>query len=210
MKNYFFIILVIFLISCEKDDVEPEFGFLGNYLKNNPEISILKTSESDVVYARDAATYRGYVFRPLVDLKLNSFGGRIAEHGVYKFEIFKLDKWSVSPIDTLLMASIKISNINSFQYKNINKEILLLANERYLIRYFNVNHNSVYDAGLGIWQSDIMNEIRFPLIIDDIEIEIPYYTYHAKHNDKYWLFQEGTFNYGILRGLIDFKYELAK
>ena len=30
MKNYFFIILVIFLISCEKDDVEPEFGFLGN------------------------------------------------------------------------------------------------------------------------------------------------------------------------------------
>lgn len=146
----------------------------------------------------------------MVDIKINSFGGRIAEQGKYKFEIFKMDESWYPTTNNLLLDSINITNTSSFQYKITDKEILLLKNERYLIRYFNESHNSVYDAGLGWSQSDEINDIIFPLIIDDIEIEIPYYAYYSKYNGKYYLCQEGTFDFGILRGLVDFKYKLVK
>ena len=213
MKQNVFLLLIIVLISCDKDDVKPnikESGFLENYLTNNPRISVLKTTDSHVVYTGGVATHRGYVFKPLADLKVTSFGGRIAEPGVYNFELFKLNAWWVSVNDTLLLDSINITNTSSFQYKRIDKEILLLKNEKYLIRYFNETHNSVYDAGIGWSPTDTTNYIRFPLVVDDVEIEIPYYTYHTKFNGQYWQTQAGTFNYGILRGLIDFKYELVK
>jgi hypothetical protein len=213
MKNLLFLIPIIFLISCAKDDVNPSIkniGFLDDYLKKNPDITILKTTESNIVYTGGVATYRGYIFKPLEDLKLNAIGGRIAKQGIYKFEILKLDGGWYSTCDTLFMDSINITNISSFQYKNVDKDIILFGNERYIFRYFNENHNSVYDAGLGFSQSDTINYIKFPLAIEDVEIEIPYYTYQKLYDGEYRMYQGGTFNLGILRGLIDFKYEIAE
>ena len=213
MRRYLFLVPIIFLISCEKDSVEPNgknVGFVANYLKNNPGISIIKTTESNIVYVGGVSTYRGYIFTPSADLNIIAIGGRIAEPGTYKFEIYKMDDWWLSTMDTLLADNITITDVRSFQYKNTSGKIFLSKNQRYLVRYFNESHNSVYDAGTGWSSTDTKNYIPFPVKMDDIEIEVPYYTYHTKHNGGYWSYQSGTFNSGILRGLIDFRYELAK
>jgi len=83
-------------------------------LINKPEISILKTSESDVIYMGGVATYRGFIWA-FGRFKLNSFGGRITEYGIFKFEIYQLDELLSSPIDTLLFTLIQ----NSILKQNI-------------------------------------------------------------------------------------------
>jgi hypothetical protein len=51
-----------------------------------------------------------------------------------------------------------------------------------------------------------------PLKIDDIEIQRIYYSYELKITGGYLTMEEGFTNYlgGILRGLVDFKYELVQ
>ena len=174
MKKPFYFLLLISLLSCGKDDVipaSPKQGLLEEYFNDNPKIIIQKTTDSNVVYEGGVATYRGYVFSPIVDINLTAIGGRIAEKGTYKYEVFKLNEYWVSINDTLLMESINVQDINNFQYINLKKEIHLSPKERYLIRYFNENHNSVYDAGLGTSHSDAVNYIQFPLTLKEIEIE---------------------------------------
>lgn len=212
MKRFFYLMAIVLIASCKKDNLDSTSGsgFIEDFLNINPKIAVGKTSESNVIYQGGVATYRGYIFKPLHGMKISAIGGRIAEFGTFKIEIYHINNSYLWGKDTLMIDSVNINNINKFQYKNINHDLILIANERYLIRYFNKSHNSVYDAGLGYSQSNLLNIIRFPLKINDIEIEIPYYTYEISSNAEYFTITEETWNYGILRGLVDFKYELTK
>lgn len=211
MKRFFYFMAIVLIASCKKDDLDStsSYGSLEGFLNNNPKIILRKTSESNVPYKGGFATYRGYIFRPLYGMRISAIGGKIAELGTFKIEIYHINNNLWGRRDTLLIDSVNINNTNKFQFKNINHDLILLANEQYLIRYFNKNHNSVYDAGLGYSQPDPLNNIKFPLIINDLEIEIPYYTYETSYNGKYYTTTEGTWNEGIMRGLVDFKYELT-
>jgi hypothetical protein len=213
MKRFFYFLAIVLIASCKKDDLDSisSSGFLEGFFYNNPKIIVRKTIESNIAYQGGVATYRGYIFKPLYDMRISAIGGRIAELGTFKIEIYQLHNTGIwGSRDTLLIDSVNINNINKFQFKNINHDLILLANEQYLIRYFNKNHNSVYDAGLGYSQPDQLNNIKYPLEINDIEIETPYYTYETSYNGKYHTTTEGTWSDGILRGLVDFKYELTK
>ncbi len=96
------------------------------------------------------------------------------------------------------------TNTSVFQYIPVNQEVILLKGHNYLISYFNKSHNSVFDAGTG-YESGY---IQMPLTIQDIEIERVYYSYEQIIIGGYMLMEEGFTNgLGILRGLVDFKYE---
>jgi hypothetical protein len=208
-------LVMILLIGCAKDDAEPTSqsssspaptvpaavvpGVLEGYLNLNPRISVIKTVNSSFVYESGVTTWRGYIFtvKNNAGITLTAFGGRIAKPGVYRFMLRDLTSY-LSSLYPIFEDSIVISDVNKFTYKDI-PNVSLRANTEYLLDYFNNDHSSVYDAGLGINQPDTVNRIKFPLKIGDIQIELPYYTYDYM--------AAGTFNAGLLRGLVDFKYK---
>ncbi len=208
MKKLCILLLVIFIVSCNKNNTDPgqlNPGVLGGYLKDNPAITVQKTTESTISYRDGFATSRGYHFKPLKDLKITEIGGRIAEPGTFGIKINNIDNgWSKADgwIEVLI-DSIKITNTSVFQYIPVNQEVILLTGHNYLISYFNKSHNSVYDAGSG-YESGY---VQMPLTIQDIEIERVYYSYEQIIIGGYMLMEEGFTNgLGILRGLVDFKY----
>lgn len=208
--SYFFIVFVFFF-SCSKEKVAPanNDGLLGTYLSQNPKINIVKTTQSKVVYDPTAQTDRGYMFSPLKSLTMTAIGGRIALKGKFSFQLFHLqpdqnyvDISFVNGLGSLIFSdSVVIDDITKFVYKEINP-ITLQSGEKYLLRYFNKSHESVYDAGLGYGQTDASNIIKFPLIIDKVQVMATYYTYKGPYGET-----EGEFDLGILRGLVDFKYK---
>lgn len=205
------IFLAIVVISCTKknsDPVEQVPGIIESYLKDNPEIIVQKTTASVIPFRDGYATYRGYHFKPLKDIKITEVGGRIAEKGTYKIKISNIDTgWSKGNGWTdILTDSININNTGVFQFKKVSQDIILKADKNYVIYYFNLSHNSVYDAGLGYQPVSIV----LPLKIDEVEIERIYYSYEQKITGGYLTMEEGFTNSlgGILRGLVDFKYEV--
>lgn len=179
---------------------------IENYLNSNT-YTVQRTTESDISYDENYATHRGYIFKPLKDIAITAIGGMIAKSGNYKIEIFKFDDTSWDPMaisENLLVDTITIDNTESFLYKSLETNINLRANQRYLVRYFNNDHSSVYDIGLGNAADEY---ISFPLQTQDIEIEIPYYSYAYFIDNEVYLSSYGTFNQGIMRGLPDFKYK---
>src|SRR5450759_1033221 len=171
MKKILSLIVIVLIVSCTKkssDPVQQDPGMLEGYLKENPGITVQKTTSSLISYRNGYATSRGYHFKPLKDIKITDIGGKIAEKGTFKIKISNIDTgWSKDNGWTdILTDSITITDISSFQYKTVSKEIILNADKNYVISYFNLSHNSVYDAGSGL-----QNEyIGMPLKINDIEI----------------------------------------
>jgi hypothetical protein len=212
MKKLLYFFAILLFVSCTKKNSDPaeQPGILGSYLKANPEIIIQKTTQSMIGYQDGYATYRGYQFKPSKDMKITEIGGRIAQNGTYKIIISNTDGgWTKDNGWTeILTDSITITNTGVFQYKKITQNIILKAGKNYVIRYFNKSHDSVFDAGLGS-QPGI---IELPLIIDDIEIDNIYYSYELKITGGYLTMEQGLANSlgGILRGLVDFKYELVQ
>jgi hypothetical protein len=209
MKRFFYFIIIILIAACKKDSVDTNSdpGVLEGFLTNHPDIIVQKTTYAYGTFNNYYSTHRGFIFKPLKDIKISAVGGKIAGYGTFKIEIFHNWLWER---DTLLVDSISINNTAVFQFKNIKPELILNANELYLIRCFNINHNFVYDAGLGYGQSDTTNIIEFPLTINDIQILSPYYTYINLYNGNYFTINEGLYDVGIFRGLVDFKYELKQ
>lgn len=217
MKVLLYFIILVLIISCETEDSNSikdnsikensikEQGLLEGYLNNNPKIIVQKTTYSQISYNKYYSTYRGYVFTPIQNIKIKAIGARIAGYGTFKIEIYR---WPYK-IDTLLIDSVTINNTSIFQYKNITRELILKPNEEYLIRCFNINHNFVFDAGLG-YGNDTTNILNFPLLIKDVKILCPYYAYTSSYDGNFYTIIEGIWFGGILRGLVDFKYELTK
>lgn len=209
MKKILYLLILVLIASCKKEssNTNSDAGLLEGFLNNNPKISVIKTTFAYGTYNEYYSTDRGYIFKPLNNIKITAVGGKIAGYGTFKIELFHGLPWNK---ETLMIDSIKINNTSVFQFKNINPGLTLNANEVYIIRYFNINHNFVYDAGLGYGQSDSTNIIKFPLTIKDIQILSPYYTYSNLYNGNYYTINEGDYNEGKFRGLVDFKYELTK
>jgi hypothetical protein len=209
MKIIIYLIAIIFIVSCKKENTNTvtASGLLEGFLNDNPEIIVRKTTYAYGTYNQFYSTYRGYIFKPLSDIKISAVGAKVAGYGNFRIEISHGWAWEK---DTLLIDSVAIDNTAIFQFKNINHELILKANEEYLIMYFNVNHDFVYDAGLGYNQSDLTNIIRFPLTIKDVQILSPYYIYKNFYKGKYYAISEGQDMNGVFRGLVDFKYELVK
>jgi len=212
MKKILSLIVIVLIVSCTKkssDPVQQDPGMLEGYLKENPGITVQKTTSSLISYRNGYATSRGYHFKPLKDIKITDIGGKIAEKGTFKIKISNIDTgWSKDNGWTdILTDSITITDISSFQYKTVSKEIILNADKNYVISYFNLSHNSVYDAGSGL-----QNEyIGMPLKINDIEIERIYWTYDMILDGVYQSMEQGFTNgLGLFRGLVDFKYELVQ
>jgi len=214
-----FVFLMVFFISCEKEEsslanedgypIVVDLGFLGKYLKKNYDISVIKTTESYYNYDSTMATSRGYVFETLNKLKITEVGGLIAEKGVYRFEIYGLKK-NMSNEIFFWQDSIEITKTDSFQYKKLKEEIILNKFEKYVIQYFSKDHNSIYDAGACYISTDLKDCIEFPLKIDDVKILSASYEYYWNSNGEYMLDGVGRWQGGILRGLVDFKYEILE
>jgi hypothetical protein len=202
-------LIALLLFSCTKDESDPEDqnpGLIGTFLKENSDIVIQKTTESTIGYRDGFATKRGYHFIPLKNIKITHVGGKVARNGTYKIYIFNIDGgWSKHDSWTeVLFDSISITNTDNFKYKQVEKDITLTANKNYVICYFNPDHTYVYDAKLGTRS--------FPLVFDDIEIPRVYYSYERMIvTNENSIMEEGFTNgLGVLRGLVDFKYELIE
>jgi hypothetical protein len=212
MKRFLSLLTVIFVVSCNKNNPDPgqqKSGLIEGYLKDTPALTVQKTTESQIGYRDGVPTDRGYHFKPLKDIKITYIGGRIAETGIFKIKISNIDNgWSKADgwIDVLI-DSINITNTTVFQYKLVDKDVILAADHNYLISYFNESHNSVYDAGTGY----MPGYLQLPLTIQDIEIERIYYSYYQIIIGGYQLSEEAFTNgLGIFRGLVDLKYELVE
>jgi hypothetical protein len=212
MKNFLYLFLIIFFVSCKKDNTDPvpqEPGLLEGYIKENPSITVQKTTESAIPYEDGYATNRGYHFTPLKNIKITAIGGRIAEKGMFTIKIRNIDNgWSKGEgwID-VLVDSINITSTSKFMYKTVDKDVILSTGHKYLISYFNKSHNSLYDAK----NSADPGYIGMPLIIQDVQIEREYYSYEQHIIGGYMTMQETFTNaLGILRGLVDMKYEVVE
>ena len=212
MKNLLYLFLIIFFVSCKKDNSDPvpqDPGLLEGYIIENPSITVQKTTESLITYEDAYATNRGYHFTPLKNIKITAIGGRIAEKGMFTIKIRNIDNgWSKGEgwVD-VLVDSISITSTSKFQYKPVDKEVILTSGHKYLISYFNKSHNSLFD----LKTSASPGYIEMPLIIKDIQIEREYYSYEQKIIGGYMTVQETFTNaLGILRGLADLKYEVVE
>jgi hypothetical protein len=215
MKNILYLLLIIFFFfffSCKKDNSDPvsqDPGLLEGYIIENPSITVQKTTESLIPYEDAYATSRGYHFTPLKNIKITAIGGRIAEKGMFTIKIRNIDNgWSKGEgwVD-VLVDSIKITSTSKFQYKPVDKEVILTSGHKYLISYFNKSHNSLYD----LKNSSEPGFIEMPLIIKDVQIEREYYSYDQIIIGGYMTVQETFTNaLGILRGLADLKYEVVE
>ena len=212
-REFFYLISLFLLASCNKEEVAPvrvapvKPGILENFIKADPTITLQKTTQS-AYHFENAATYRGYVFKPLSNIRITAIGGKIAEKGNYKIEIFSSESGNWKS-DTLLVENIQITDTQKFQYKELGKGLELAAHKSYIIRYFNESHNSVYDAVLPRTYQSATNPFS-PIKIGDIEVEKQYYTYHYKNNGEYYVVSEGVFSNSLFRGLVDFKYDLME
>ena len=211
MKRVLYFIAIVLIASCKKEDVStnPSLGFLESWLNNNPRIYITKTIDSNIHFERGVATYRGYTFKPLYDVKITAIGGKIAETGTFKIVISDIeDFYFLNPI---YVDSVVVSNIQKFQYKTVKQEIVLSANKLYIIAYLNKSHSSVYDALYMDYVPNAINNIVLPLLINDISINMTYYSYGLIDNGVYRVLSGGgVMGHAEMRGLVDFKYELKK
>jgi hypothetical protein len=226
VKKLFYLLAIVLLASCIKDDsttddnnnednndtIPKTLGLIENFLLSRPSVVVQRCQLSDIGYDGQHATYRGYIFKPGKNIKITKIGGRIAATGTYPVEIYQLSssEFSFLKTDTMLVDSISISDISVFQYKDLTTPVILQANQRYVIRYFSEGHFAVYDAGLGYYQSDEINDLAFPLKYLYNAIEGSYFTYHDLFHGEYVMLSEGEFRYGIIRGLVDFKYEVVE
>ncbi|HYG39364.1 MAG TPA: hypothetical protein VD908_12120 [Cytophagales bacterium] len=207
MRAIYFVLLIA-ILGCNNEQSKPrQFGLLEKVLSDSTYLPIIKTTSSRVIYAENP-TDRGYYFTPNKDIKLTSLGGRIAAQG--KYVITLLFTEAIFKMDTLIQEEINITNTDVFQYAALKEPITLRAGKKYIISYFNENHNSVYDAGAGRFL-DYSKSCNFPMVLNDITINTLFYSYYALAPDnKKYLTVYGSFNEGIFRGLVDFKYEVVK
>lgn len=210
-KNLLYFVVLALLVSCKKDEPDSVPGFIEKFINDNPRIGVSIASPLIYGSVNSYASYRGYVFKPLSNIKINAIGGRIAETGVFKIIICEGHGYNYD-LKPMLIDSINISNIDQFQYKNISKQLILSANNIYTIIYLNKTKYSIFDAGYKTYKENAVNAIELPLLVNGINIESTFCFYGMMVSGgffpMYWI--EESDYVQILRGLVDFKYEVVK
>lgn len=203
------LITTLLLLSCKSTPSGTEIaigedGFLAAYIKENPSIIVQKTTESDVYHQEDVEiTYTGYTFSTQKDITVTEIGALVAKKGTYKFELYAGSPNSSEP-EILYQDSLTIDNVDEFQYME-TEPILLTAAGNYVLWYENENYESVYDLGLGFNQPDTTNMIFKPLFFNEVILYWNFSDFVAP--GRYYT---GEWNDGILRGLVDFKYQIME
>jgi hypothetical protein len=200
-----FLILSLFVISCDKESPKPEApveesGFLKAHFATIADLRIEKTTGSSFNYA-EHPTSRGYIFKPLRDIKITSLGAMIAEKGTYKISLAKPKSSDIMAGVVQVIDSLVVTDTENFTYKKLQKPIILKADSIYTLSYFAINHSAVYDA--------VNLNLFAPFTTADIQIQNNYYAYYYLHpsSNKYIPGEWGWFDGIIMRGLVDFIYE---
>lgn len=215
MKKIYFLAFVL-IISCTKSNNDLETKSLGifeEFITKDNEITVVPIHRGNLDYSGHAnPTSRGFYFSPLVDIELTAIGGLMAKTGDYKIEIIEISEfWALSLNDPIILTqNITITNINEFQFTELDNELLLHSNRNYVIKYFDENHDSVYDVLLpNSYNNGLLLQ---PKQIKDIELEMMYYAYYYEIDGELYISDEGGSQHSILflRGIIDFKYHIKE
>jgi hypothetical protein len=176
-----------------------ESGFVKAHFAAIADLRIQKATESYVGY-RDVPTARGFIFKPLRDIKMTSVGAMIAEKGTYGFFLAKSKEAGLHESEQVIDSLVVTDTLN-FTYKKLQKPIILKADSIYTISYFALNHSAVYDAASP--------GISFPFTAAGIQMLYSYYAYYYIHppSDKYVDGYRGWSEGPMMRGLVDFIYE---
>jgi len=196
---------LVLLFSCKKDDINSSPGVLEGHFNDNPSIGVSKKTEKYIHPSEIACgIYRGYFFTPTVNIKITDVGLRVPGIGEYSIILTKGSNTTFYYDGGYIFNEvISISDTNNFQFIRIKGELLLSANERYLITYYNTYQNYYYEAK----SLDSPQKIRSPLEINGIKIGEVYIHYRFYINGVGWT-GDGGYGHGILKGFVDFKYEL--
>ena len=228
MKRLFLALLIFIAISCSKDnsdDVQPTVsetkGFIEGYIENNSEkVKLWETNNGSPVsaqipYSRKSEVLLGYTFVPYKNIEITHLGGKIARKGSYDIYLILMDDIAIfNELDTLIVNQINTTDTTTFQYKEVNKTVLLQKDKRYMIRYFMNTIDASYDL--------VINDNDFP--VDDDELfPHPLRTMDLRVDDIYignlGTLMDGTTIIGsaeftsgahYMRGLPDFKYKLIE
>jgi len=209
-----YLLAFILIIACTKNDTEskPEYtGIIEGFLNKDPQIVVEPIQSDNQSYYSTNSTKRGYIFKPSVDIEMTAIGGRMAKTGEYEIELFELGdqpySWIYQNDTPILKKKVKITNTTAFQFTELDNKLLLNANKRYILRYFDESHASVYDVVLpNRYQEE--NYLFHPQKISDIELEAMYFAYYRKQGENYVYATDGTSKSSILflRGIPDFTY----
>lgn len=216
MRKLFFLSLLI-TISCNNNDSESspvDMGFIESFVNQDSEILIEPISKFNLDYEISSATSRGYIFEPMFDMEITDIGGIMAATGSYEIELFQLegDSSYIRDLSPLFTFNISITKVGEFQFQSLNNALVLEANKRYLLKYFDENHDSVYDILVPEkYKGEFFVQ---PQKIGDLNLEYVYYAYHisSELTGGNEFVQEGVFsnNKLFLRGVPDFKYQIKK
>ncbi len=215
------ILLLILVTSCNNTDeqiLEPH-GMLEGLFLEDSEIVIEPINELNSDYLHKA-TKRGFYFKPHVDIEITAVGGRMATAGNYEIEIIEsYSDWGLlhetEPI--VLSKKLNVTNESVFQYVELENNLLLKANQQYVLKYFSENHESVFDVILpNHYQNSTPQSYLHPQMITNIQIGMMYYSYYNEVDGEFEFDTfEGKLNAGayiddtlFLRGIPDFKYRM--
>lgn len=208
MKNLCCILVLVLIVSCKKEDNPPVsdppvMGFLETFLAANPAVEVYQCKN----WIPNETAYWGYLFTPVSDIKITHIGGRMAENGVTRLELYKMspEAFSLSITNTLLVDSITITDSSRFQYKSIASGIILNAGQRYEIRYLNKASNSIWAAGRG--NPNEVPGFNFPVKAGPIVLEASYTANNYNLNGVWVSYFQQISQFGIQYGLPDFVYE---
>jgi len=202
MKRFFYLIALVIIASCKKDNTAPAGnGFLSEHIKNTPTIEVFETTGATYDPTGDYGIYWGYCFKPSKNIEISAIGAKIPNKGTFKIIISS--SGYVNNDNYMFIDSINVNNVNEFTYKNVSKKLMLSANIKYTIAYFSKYKNNLYCAGIS--GTGIP-----PLIVNDIEIIYNYYPYGVYANGIYYPGSTTSSSGDKIMGLLDFKYKLSQ
>lgn len=189
-------------------------GVLEGYFDEHPLIEITKTEETYQRYSDvETGIYRGFIFKPVKDIKIKAIGCMVPEQGTYKILISNGSFDTFTSEDTVFICDITINDINNFQFVDIDQELVLSANEDYSLLYFRKNPDHYHTAKYNWLNQPIEDWLSIPVIIGDVEIQLSFYMFGTyDKDDGSFSIWNGSGNSAefLLKGLVDLKYELVE
>ncbi|MFD1187489.1 hypothetical protein [Pontibacter rugosus] len=221
MKKALYLLLYITTaligVSCKSDDPEPAStpGVLESFISNNVSIKVSQVKDYYVSrYQSDYITHRGYYIVPSKDIKISALGCKVPEKGSYEIILCSGVPFDFVSGNYIYSDQINITNENEFQFKKVDQEIILLANQKYLLVYNTKNPLFYYEAKYVTdnWASNA-DHILLPHTIHDVQVTESFYMYASYRNDGNHYFDTGgtsTWGAFTLSGLVDLKYEVVE
>ena len=200
---------MLLTLSCSEksDDPTPidldpactSCGVVEKYLRLN-QLTVEPINKSKYSYEDMYATKRGIILKPEKKIHITAMGGMFRETGVYTLELCKMD---VSPMGSI---TVNATGTDTFVFEKLSTPIILEARIEYIIWYCGKNHDSVYD----VWLKENDAIFAQPATLSS-EVTLTYvaWSYLQQCSDE--VSSHGYFMNSnlLLRGIVDFKYEIV-